>query len=464
MIRRRVEPSILAFIDGIVALGIVAACLSPGHLLATLHRDTISIPDALYVALFMLAWRYCFSVLNLYDRLATMSSRIWTTFRGVFLMVLLICVDFLWFHPQLLTFRFLSLTFVSLFAYELARLFITGYVLDRLAARDPLRVLIVGSGKRAGKAWREIRTRHHASVELVGFVDDREKEDMVPEVATRFVGKIDEMNDLILNQLVDVILVAMPIRSCYNTMQRAVEVAEAIGVRVIYLRDIYTSSRRARSSSEILFTELVPEEEERLARSLSKRLIDVAVSAMLLVLLSPLFVIVALAVKFTSPGPVIFRQQRFGHRRRLFTLLKFRSMVENAEALLPDVEHLNEAVGPIFKMKNDPRLTKIGSFLRSTSLDELPQLWNVLKGDMSLVGPRPMSTRDVALFNDAVLLRRFSVKAGMTGLWQVSGRSGITFDDWITFDSQYIDQWSLLMDCRILLRTLGAVFRRSGAV
>jgi lipopolysaccharide/colanic/teichoic acid biosynthesis glycosyltransferase len=139
-------------------------------------------------------------------------------------------------------------------------------------------------------------------------------------------------------------------------------------------------------------------------------------------------------------------------------------MVEDAETLLADLEHMNEAIGPIFKIRNDPRITRIGRFLRTTSLDELPQFWNVLKGDMSIVGPRPMSVRDVSSFSDATLMRRFSVRGGITGLWQVSGRSHVGFDDWIALDVRYIESWSLRMDLGIICRTIGAVLKRSGAM
>jgi lipopolysaccharide/colanic/teichoic acid biosynthesis glycosyltransferase len=161
---------------------------------------------------------------------------------------------------------------------------------------------------------------------------------------------------------------------------------------------------------------------------------------------------------------VLFTQERYCYRRRRFRMLKFRSMVHNAEELLSNLESQNEAVGPIFKMRDDPRVTKFGRFLRTTSLDELPQLWNVLTGEMSLVGPRPMSIRDVSKFSEASLMRRFSVTPGMTGLWQVNGRSGVEFDQWIEMDFSYIDQWSLLLDVKIMARTITAVLKRSGAM
>ena len=162
--------------------------------------------------------------------------------------------------------------------------------------------------------------------------------------------------------------------------------------------------------------------------------------------------------------PILFLQERVGHHGRRFRMFKFRTMVVNAEALQAQLEDKNEAQGPVFKIKNDPRITSIGRFLRKTSIDELPQLFNVLRGDMSLVGPRPLPERDVARFSEASLLRRFSVKPGLTCLWQVSGRSNTDFEHWIKQDLQYIDEWSLGLDLAILFKTMPAVVKGRGAV
>ena len=196
---------------------------------------------------------------------------------------------------------------------------------------------------------------------------------------------------------------------------------------------------------------------------MAKRAIDILGAGTALMLLSPLMLVVAVAVKVTSPGPVLFGQLRYGRGRRIFRMHKFRTMVEDAEARQSEVESLNEKEGPIFKIHRDPRTTWLGSILRHTSIDELPQLWNVLRGDMSLVGPRPMSLRDVRRFDAAWLMRRFSVYPGITGLWQVSGRSDLPFDQWIRLDLLYIDEWSLTLDLRIMARTLPAVLSGRGA-
>jgi lipopolysaccharide/colanic/teichoic acid biosynthesis glycosyltransferase len=194
-----------------------------------------------------------------------------------------------------------------------------------------------------------------------------------------------------------------------------------------------------------------------------KRAIDILGAAAGLILATPVLLMAAIAIKVTSPGPVLFAQERFGHRKRRFRMLKLRTMVMGAEELQSELEHRNEATGPVFKLRQDPRVTRVGRFLRKTSIDELPQLLNVLRGEMSLVGPRPLPVRDVSLFDNAYLMRRFSVLPGVTGLWQVSGRSDLPFDQWVKLDLRYIDEWSLIMDLSILGRTIPAVVRASGA-
>jgi lipopolysaccharide/colanic/teichoic acid biosynthesis glycosyltransferase len=184
----------------------------------------------------------------------------------------------------------------------------------------------------------------------------------------------------------------------------------------------------------------------------------------LLILLAPMLLIVGLLIKSDAPGPALFVQERVGLNKRRFRMYKFRTMIANAEKQQAALEKLNEADGPVFKIKQDPRITRVGKVLRKTSLDELPQLFNVLKGDMSLVGPRPLPIRDYQAFDEDWLHRRFSVRPGITCLWQVHGRSATTFGRWMELDMQYIDNWSLWLDLKILAKTLPAVVGGRGAV
>ncbi|MBV8083094.1 MAG: sugar transferase [Candidatus Eremiobacteraeota bacterium] len=194
----------------------------------------------------------------------------------------------------------------------------------------------------------------------------------------------------------------------------------------------------------------------------AKRALDIVLSALLLVALAPLFVLIALGIKLSSPGPVLFWQTRVGKGGREFRFYKFRTMIDGAHLMHDDVSHLNELDGPAFKIADDPRVHDFGSLLRRASLDELPQLWNVLRGDMSLVGPRPALPREVADYQPHYL-QRFSVLPGITGLWQVSGRANVPFRRWMAMDVWYARHWSPLLDVWILSRTVPAVIRGEGA-
>lgn len=188
-----------------------------------------------------------------------------------------------------------------------------------------------------------------------------------------------------------------------------------------------------------------------------KRLIDVVCSFLGVLVLSPLFIIIAIIIKTTSKGPVFFSQKRVGKDGKEFDMYKFRSMVVNAEELKEKLAAQNEMSGPMFKMKDDPRVTKVGKFIRKTSIDELPQLWNVLKGDMSLVGPRPSLPKEVAQFEEW-MYKRLEVKPGLTCYWQVSGRNNIDFEDWMKLDVKYVDERSTWIDIKLIFKTVGVLF------
>lgn len=198
------------------------------------------------------------------------------------------------------------------------------------------------------------------------------------------------------------------------------------------------------------------------ARAIIKRAFDMLAAAAALLSLAPLLALIAMAVKLSSKGPVLFVQTRVGAGGKVFRLYKFRSMVVDAESQIDNIKGLNEASGPVFKIKRDPRVTRVGRFLRKHSLDELPQLFNVLRGDMSVVGPRPPLPSEVKQYQPWQL-RRLSVPQGLTCIWQVSGRSDVSFEEWVRLDLKYIDTWSLRQDLRIILQTVLVVLRGSGA-
>jgi exopolysaccharide biosynthesis polyprenyl glycosylphosphotransferase len=267
-----------------------------------------------------------------------------------------------------------------------------------------------------------------------------------------------------MHRAIDEVLIALPMKSRYNEIQNVIRVCERVGVRVKYLTDIFEHARSAPRYEESAAMGVVDipvaADDNRLV---IKRGIDVVSAVVGLVVLSPVMLLAALAIKLSSPGPVLFIQDRYGRNRRQFKMYKFRTMVADAEALQTLLEQQNELDGPAFKISSDPRITRIGKFLRRTSIDELPQLWNVVRGEMSLVGPRPLPLRDVHRFTHAALMRRFSVTPGLTCLWQISGRSNVQFDEWIRLDLQYIDEWSLGLDLAILAKTVPSVLKGTGA-
>jgi len=276
---------------------------------------------------------------------------------------------------------------------------------------------------------------------------------------------VSELAAVIAREPVDEVLVALPMEKYGRLVEKIVHLCEEQGIVVRVAAELF-HLRIAKSRVDeldgvpIVTIQSGPEDGWQL---LAKRLIDVAASAVLLTVLAPLLLALSWLIKSDSPGGVLFRQERVGFNKRRFWLLKFRTMVDGADRKQERLEHLNEADGPVFKIKEDPRVTRVGAFLRRFSLDELPQLINVLKGDMSLVGPRPLPVRDVERIDTQWHKRRFSVKPGITCLWQVNGRSNINFEQWVRMDLEYIDRWSLALDLKILLKTIPAVLRGSGA-
>ena len=276
---------------------------------------------------------------------------------------------------------------------------------------------------------------------------------------------VSELESIMAYQPIDEVLVALPANKYRPLVEAIVRHCEEQGV-VVRVRAEMFDLQVARSYVDeleglpVVTIRSGPDDDWRL---LAKRVIDILGSVVLLIVLAPLLAAVAWLIRADSPGPVLFAQERIGLNKRRFSLWKFRTMVDGADERQAELEHLNEVEGPVFKIKNDPRITRIGKFLRRFSIDELPQLFNVLKGDMSLVGPRPLPVRDVERIDISAHKRRFSIKPGITCLWQVNGRSNVDFEHWVRLDLEYIDRWSLGLDLIILLKTIPAVVKGPGA-
>ena len=276
---------------------------------------------------------------------------------------------------------------------------------------------------------------------------------------------MSELQSMLAREPVDEVFISLPIDRYGQLIESVVQICQEQGIVVrvqpdLSLRTFVKPYVGEFNGVPFVTVRSVPRDGWPL---LIKRLIDVVGGAALLVGLAPLLALAALLIKIDSPGPILFRQERIGLNKRRFRLLKFRTMVVGADQQQHGMEQLNEANGPVFKIKDDPRITRLGKFLRRYSIDELPQLFNVLNGDMSLVGPRPLPVRDVERINVQWHKRRFSVKPGITCLWQVNGRSDVSFDRWVQMDLEYIDHWCLGLDIKILIKTVPVVLRGSGA-
>lgn len=323
------------------------------------------------------------------------------------------------------------------------------------------RFAVAGSGPVAREIVRTMANHPEWGYGFAGYVVDGATPD--PLDRSKVLGTLDELERLLKETVLDEVIFAMP-HQRLGAIEALVLACEEQGVSARVCVDLFATRIATRSVEDLdgiplLSLSTVPEGVFALA---VKRVLDAVVSAVALLVLSPLLLGVAIAIKLDSPGPVLFRQRRVGRNGREFTLLKFRSMYRDAEARLAALRERNEATGPVFKIRDDPRVTRVGRFIRRTSIDELPQFWNVLRGEMSVVGPRPPLPSEVRQYQRRHL-RRLSVKPGITCTWQVSGRSGIGFDRWMELDLSYIDNWSLWHDVKILARTIPAVLSGRGA-
>jgi len=301
---------------------------------------------------------------------------------------------------------------------------------------------------------------------LIGFVDEAwSGTQEFGKTGKSIVSDLDHFAGFLRERVVDEVTIALPMKSFYSQAAQIVATCKEQGVIVRVLASIFDfQPERANALSlDEMAAETFGSSVFEGWPLVFKRLLDIVVSSILLVFLAPMFLIVAILIKFDSPGPVFFVQERVGRNKRKFPMCKFRTMVADAEQRQIQFESLNEADGPIFKIKNDPRMTRVGRFLRKTSIDELPQLLNVLKNDMSLVGPRPLDLRDYNGLEEDWLRRRFSVSPGMTCIWQVNGRSSVSFQKWMELDLDYIDHWSLWLDVKLLAKTIPAVLKGVGA-
>jgi exopolysaccharide biosynthesis polyprenyl glycosylphosphotransferase len=325
------------------------------------------------------------------------------------------------------------------------------------------RTLILGSGVVAGQVVTKLNNNAQFGLVPVGLIDDDIHHEGSPDLP--WFGRFDDLSDVIRDQQIDRVIIAFS-RASHEQLLEAIRACRDAGVAVDVVPRLFEFLDGVRALDQVGGLPLLSIGAPVLtsASMAAKRVFDVVGSGFLLLILSPLMIAIAIAIKIESRGPVFFRQPRAGRDNSSFQVIKFRSMYCDAEERKEDVADLNESTdGVMFKIRRDPRITRVGSFIRRTSLDELPQLLNVLRGEMSLVGPRPLIFPETAALDENWHLRRLELRPGLTGPWQVYGRSQNPFQEMVRFDYQYVAGWSLARDIEILLATLPAVISGRGA-
>jgi exopolysaccharide biosynthesis polyprenyl glycosylphosphotransferase len=364
-------------------------------------------------------------------------------------------------YSRLLLIEAGSIAIILLAVSRLVQNMILGWLRSR--GIGVVRLIIVGAGEVGRTVMRTIVARPELGYQIVGFVDDNPQKGQTNIGRFKALGPVNNLAQMIEKEAVDEVIVTLP-WMYHRKIMAIVRECERRQVSAHIVPDLFQMSLSHVDVDDLGGVPLIGVREVGFGQGalLVKRGMDIFGALVGLTLGAPLLALIALAIRINSPGQVVFRQTRVGTGGKTFECHKFRSMHEGAEAKLEQLRELNEADGPLFKIRDDPRLTRVGRILRHTSLDELPQLWNVLRGEMSLVGPRPPLPVEVSRYMEWHK-KRLEVRPGMTGLWQVSGRSLLSFDDGVLLDIYYIENWSLWLDFKILLRTIPKVLFGDGA-
>lgn len=364
--------------------------------------------------------------------------------------------------PRSISILFVSINIPLLLAGKIFFYFLRRYF--RASGKFTRTVLVVGAGEKAARYMDSLRKHSDWGLDLIGFVDsdlDRVCEDYY---GAPVLGGPKDLPEILHRHAIDEVVFAVPMRELEECVDM-LALCEQEGVRTLIISDFF-SGLIARVESEIIHgipVLIYSTTPLKVWQQLIKRIFDILVSGIMLILLLPLFIFIAVAIKLTSKGPVIYRSKRVGMNKKTFNFYKFRTMIVGAEQLKERLMDQNVMQKVVFKVKDDPRITSIGKFLRKFSLDELPQLWSVFRGDMAIVGPRPPLVSELDKF-ESWHRRKLSVKPGLTCLWQISGRSEITdFDEWVRLDLQYIDNWSLWLDFKVFFKTIPVVLLGKGA-
>jgi exopolysaccharide biosynthesis polyprenyl glycosylphosphotransferase len=433
---------------------------------------TLQIEDAIGILILAVGWIGIFDYFIRYkaDRLVALNNQLKNLLRATclssfWLMMISAVFSVKSFNVLNILIFFVVVTSVGIVSRLALRVLLLG---ARRSGYNYRYLIVVGANDRACQVAVKIDDKPELGYKIVGFVAETPEamEGWKPQEYgdRKVLGLLANLRDILIGERVDEIIVCLPVDARFSDITMIVQHARDLGIVVRLMPEFADGALLRNLHVEEFEDECVVTlfREQMLMQLLLKRLIDAALSLAVLAILFPVMLVVAALIKLTSPGPVFFVQKRVGMNQRQFNLYKFRSMDANAEERKLDLLHLNERDGPAFKIENDPRITRIGRFIRKTSIDELPQLFNVLSGEMSLVGPRPPLPEEVKKY-EWLFRKRLSVKPGVTCIWQISGRNSVSFDRWMKMDHEYIENWSLWLDLQILLKTIPAVLFSRGA-
>jgi exopolysaccharide biosynthesis polyprenyl glycosylphosphotransferase len=422
-----------------------------------MHLDPVSPFEAYYWLYLLLipAGPLVLEAQGFYDRplLCQRRTTIWQLFKGCLFTTIGLIMALFFFRLELA--RSVAVLFgINSFFLIFIKEEVVRFGLRSKFAQAQLerRFVLVGTEEETAEMRRELKSRPEEGMVVVAELNLNK-------------SSIDELVNLLHEHSVNGIILNAK-HNYFQQVETAVRTCELEGVEVWLVAEFFKTQISRPSFDDfhgrpVLVFSSTPQASWQ---SVMKQVIDFAIALVMAVMLAPVFAVVAMMIKLTSPGPILFKQQRCGLNGQPFTIFKFRTMRTDAEQRKHELAAMNEMSGPVFKIKNDPRITPIGKFLRKFSIDEFPQLFNVLRGEMSLVGPRPLPVDEVKRFDDLAHRRRLSVKPGLTCLWQVSGRNDVSdFRDWVRLDLEYIDNWSLWLDLKIMWRTVPVVLIGSGA-
>ena len=460
--------AVMIFSFGLATL--LVAYETPASSFAQFFSMRVKLQNFFLFGCFLFVCYSIFSAFGLYNskRLSTRAAVLLDTLKATSATSLTLFIAALLLRIQMVTPRFILFFYAAATTLAVSSRLLGRYALERVRSRgrNIRHMLVVGTNSRAVQFTQRVQAHPELGYRLIGFVDDLwQGSGEFQKNGHKQVADLKGFAPFLRDHVVDEVVIALPMLSLYGQVARIAALCEEQGIVVRLLSGLFSLRLAHPSAGEFegeAITTLASGTPDGW-QGILKRALDISLSLLAMLLLSPVFLLAALIVKLASPGPAFFVQERVGLNKRRFRMVKFRTMVADAERRQREIESLNEATGPVFKIRNDPRLTPVGKFLRKTSIDELPQLFNVLKGDMSLVGPRPLPERDYNGFDQDWQRRRFSVRPGITCLWQINGRNSCPFEKWMQLDMQYIDQWSLGLDFIILAKTIPAVFRGAGA-